>query len=103
MTADMLLFRHAHDQSAGQRSYGWTGPWPPPERLIIVTGTSTGMDAVCDPVEQRLDAGHLAELTANGLTVEHFDRYSASAIPDSAPDDANWFRGAEYLPAERAT
>lgn len=78
---------------------GWAGPWPPPERLTVVTGAVSGQLAVVDlaTLPSAL-AGFLEDLIAAGSTVAHFRLAGASSVLEPAEPDANWFRGAEYLP-----
>lgn len=96
---DRVVFRGPPDFHAG-----WVGPWPPPERLTVLTGARSGERAVVDlesmPASFR---GFLEDLVAAGSTLQHFRLASASSVPAPAPADAHWFRGAEYLPEGVAT
>lgn len=87
MSTDRLVF----EDEAGRRSAGWPGLWPPPERLYLVG--QDARQAVLDPLDCTEAA--LAVLQAQGRL---FVRRSASEIPEPAPEDEHWFRGALYTP-----
>lgn len=93
---DMLLFRHAHNQAAGQHTFRWMGNWPPPDDLVIVREKPTSQIKVINPLEQA--EGTLEVLSRDpNLEIFWFRLNSASERPERAPKDANWFRGAEYI------
>lgn len=96
----MLLFREVEDSSVGQQTFGWNGPWPPPPEMLIVVGRETGMTAIVEPDESNKAA--LRQLEDNGCRVIRYVLNSASQIPEPAPADAHWFRGAEYLAVPEA-
>jgi hypothetical protein len=94
LLSDQLLFLDAR----GRRLYmaGWTGPWPPPERLLVMVGQSGYVSVVEEdtaPPEALVIARALGTITEL-----RFRLRNASAIVEPAPEDAHWFRGAEYVP-----
>lgn len=93
---DCLIFRGTET-----KTHGWIGPWPPPAEMNVITAAGGGT-AVYDP---NAGLGHglvLAELLARGAVLRRYRLHTASAIPDAAPADASWFRGAEYIEIEAA-
>lgn len=75
---------------------GWTGPWPPPERLTVAIGGQSGRVSV---IEEHPDPAALAAARALGTISFHPYRLrNASQITKPAPQGAHWFRGAEYVP-----
>jgi hypothetical protein len=95
MSQDMLLFRSAPEFAAGQRSYGWTGEWPPPERMWIATGRVTGMEQPFDPATA--DPMVLNQVIAQ-MDVVRYVRYSASELGEEIREMSHVFRGAQYVP-----
>jgi hypothetical protein len=95
MSQDMLLFRQAPEVSTGQRCYGWTGEWPPPERMWIAIGRTTGMDAIFDPATA--DPTALNQVIAT-MDVVRYVRHSASELGEETREMSHLFRGAQYVP-----
>jgi hypothetical protein len=92
---DMLIFLGVN----GQRLYtaGWTGEWPPPERLLVMRGGQSGQIAVVE--EDRAPVDYIAAARELGTIEEtRFKLRNASTIAEPAPEGAHWFRGAEYVP-----
>ena len=95
MSQDMLLFRSAPEVSGGQQCFGWTGDWPPPERMWIATGRVSGMEQVFDPNDVAPDV--LAQIDEIA-TVERYVRHSASELGEEIRELSHVFRGAQYVP-----
>lgn len=82
--------------------FGWSGDWPPPERLLVVVGNATGMVKV-GPEELLEDADRIAEI--RGVASVHwYMRRNASSLPESAAQlmEHHVIKGAEYVQGEEA-
>ena len=94
MPTDQILFLDAQ----GRRKWlaGWTGPWPPPKRLIVARGEKSGRVTV---IEEDADPEAIAAARALGsITFMPYRLRNCSQAPEPAPEGAHWFRGAEYVP-----
>lgn len=93
---DMLFFLSIDGRRLHQA--GWTGPWPPPERLLMLVGEATGIAAVI--VEEAFAPPEFvaAARELGSITESRWQLRNASTIPEAAPEGAHWFRGAEYVP-----
>lgn len=70
---------------------GWTGPWPPPERLGVAVGLESGIVTVFEP-----DEANVALLNdTDTIRWSIYQRRSASSLHDDI-DRTRLFRGAEY-------
>lgn len=77
---------------------GWTGPWPPPERMIMLIGKQSGMISFSEPDKNPDLFAAAREL---GTIIEtRYRLRNASTIERPADADARWFRGAEYVPED---
>lgn len=78
---------------------GWTGPWPPPERMGLAVGEQSGIVQVFQPGDvSEPDSNWLAEAKLAGtIRVMTYRLRNASTLPDSF-DAPNLFRGADYVP-----
>lgn len=95
MATDRLIFLSAQGGRLWEAL--WDGPWPPPERLIVMRGAQSGEIAVVE--EDQAPAWAVAAARQLGTITEmRFRLRNASQITEAAPDDAHWFRGAEYVP-----
>lgn len=70
----------------------WDGPWPPPERMGVAVGRSTGMVTVFAPED--VDAVQMVEVH-QVAHVTIYKRVTASILPDDF-EHPNVFRGADY-------
>lgn len=93
---DRLLFRASPESERTIHLAGWSGPWPPPPVLFTATGAQTGRVSVFELDEADPEAVSQA-LASDDITIHCYVRISASEIPERAPADANWFRGAVYV------
>lgn len=95
---DAALLRFLGDTEATLAEVGWTGPWPPPERMVIATGRETGALQVTDPAriaEARQKHADFDE----AIEVQTFIRSGYSRIPaEAARNSAHVMRGATYVP-----
>ena len=90
---DRLVFLDAK----GGRVYEglWDGPWPPPEKLSIMRGGTSGYTIV---VAEKADPQMLAlARLSSTITETRYRLRNCSAIPVAAKPGENWFRGAEYV------
>ena len=71
---------------------GWTGAWPPPPRIWIATGRTTGIVAYIDPDDPGVPADEFARLDQVAV-VERYERLSYSELPELSHVQ----RGAEYI------
>lgn len=46
-----ILIRLSPGQHTGQKSYGWVGNWPPPDRLLLVRHVPTDKYKVINPFD----------------------------------------------------
>ena len=76
----------------GMYRVGWTGPWPPPEKMLVAVGRQTGLAKVTEPATLNIPMDEL-EAVAH-VTV--YRRDSASVLPDDF-DSPHVFRGAVYV------
>lgn len=91
---DMLRFLDPRLES-GRLEFGWTGPWPPPERLALAIGRESGIVRVIE--RDDVDADLLRELEdAPTIDVVDFTLRNASSLPDEFESE-HVFRGAEYV------
>jgi hypothetical protein len=91
---DRLLFRRT-PEGRNEWLCGWMGPWPPPERMALITGRQTGQITALDLADPPPE---LASAVATGLfDLCEYRLHSASEIPERAPANENWFRGAVYV------
>lgn len=91
---DRLVLRNAPDDPTDQQWAPWPHPWPPPPRLLLVNGL------LANPADQpHEELVKLRYLASHGLGVREYVRNRTSHVLDPAPEDADWFRGAEYVPA----
>jgi hypothetical protein len=74
----------------------WSGPWPPPERMGIAIGKTSGYISVYDPGELT-EAQHSELPVVADVTI--YRRESASQLPDDL-DHEHVARGALYRPEE---
>jgi hypothetical protein len=94
------LLRFANDELCRDvvHEAGWTGPWPPPDRLSLVVGVSTGRTVVAeDGSVQRLKNEN--EDWADHVIIQPFRRVRASTLTDEDMGAmAHVMRGAVYMP-----
>ena len=79
----------------------WTGPWPPPEKMVVLVGTESGMVRITElgllgvngtpSLDEILDVG--------SINVCVYALGNHSALPDRVP---GVLRCAEYLPEKEA-
>lgn len=93
--SDMLRFLGG---PIDQHEVGWTGPWPPPERMALAVGGESGIVKVFDPAEIDAAALHSARALPS-ISVCVYRLRNASQLPDDF-DSKYVFRGAEYVPEE---
>jgi hypothetical protein len=92
---DQLLFLDA----GGRRLYSatWIGPWPPPDKLLLMRGRQSGIVSV---VEEGLAPADVVAAARELGTIDE-TRYrlrNCSQLPHAAEEGDSWFRGAEYVP-----
>ena len=78
--------------------FGWhdtEGSWPPPERLAIARGNTSGAEVVFDPDNRAPDAPPL-ELVERIASIYYFKRISFSQLTSDEADHPNLIRGAAY-------
>ena len=82
---------------SGRRRYmaGWTGPWPPPEQLTMMIGSSGYTIVVAEDADPEVIA---AARQLGTITETRYRLRNCSAIPEPAKPEDSWFRGAEYVP-----
>jgi hypothetical protein len=94
---DQLRFSKLGIEGVGEVMVGWTGPWPPPEKLGVAVGRSTGMVSVFEPDSLPDDTSmDEVERVARVIICK---RVNASQLPDEFAHP-NVFRGADYEPVD---
>lgn len=94
------FLRFANDEDARDVIFeiGWTGPWPPPERLYLATGVSTGRMVVAEEsaiAKMKLDSPDWMTVVA----IQMFARVRASKLTDDMlATTTHVMRGAVYTP-----
>ncbi len=84
----MIFFRSAPDVGKDQQAFSWDGDWPPPPVLALVTNPVLKTVTITNAPLARVEALR---------SFEELDS-QASSLPNPAPKDENWFRGAQYIP-----
>jgi hypothetical protein len=75
---------------------GWTGPWPPPERLGVAVGRDTGIVAYFE--ESALEEKGVAlEELERLCSVTFYRRAEFSTLPDEVDALENVSRAARYV------
>jgi len=79
------------------QNLGWTGPWPPPEKMVMVRGGLSGVEVFGDPADPEVSAT-LDEIDGTDLpfTVRWFLRTQYSKLTDEQAEHPNLARGALY-------
>jgi len=93
---DRLLFRADPDARYNEAIFGWSGHWPPPERMGLAVGAKSGGHTAFDPATVERDAYAAAEADPD-IEITMYRLFSASEQGQPAPADAHWFRGALYV------
>lgn len=93
----MMFIRLANDDDGRDivGNYGWSGEWPPPEKLWRMVGKTTGFESLTtEPIPE-----NVREEVNEVATVTVFERKSYSQITDeNAADMTHVARGALYVP-----
>lgn len=84
---DLLRFRGATPE---EYITGWTGPWPPPETLIIAVGFTTGTVSIFEDDDPELVARAKALATVTRM------RRGNHSVLDERVKGPNLTRAAEY-------
>lgn len=74
---------------------GWTGPWPPPERIAVAHGTVSGHYAYSEDLDHTADVAMRSE---GSIEVTIYERESYSKLPADSDmiKSGRVARGAQY-------
>lgn len=92
MPTSLLRFTTA---GATDHETGWTGPWPPPEEMILFVGKQSGIVRVMEP-EQLQSPDVQAAAAYPSIDVRTYRRIEYSRLPDEAANSPHIMRGAVY-------
>lgn len=82
------------------KQFGWIGEWPPPERMCLCVGRTSGDMTASEPDQVDEICGYDPEAFDMAIEVRHYQRASFSKLTDAAAEHPNVARGALYVPVE---
>lgn len=74
----------------------WTGPWPPPERMVLCVGRQSGATKLTTYAQWEVSRTDLVQFDQH-IVSHHFQRAQASDLPDDM-ESPHIARGALYTP-----